>query len=86
MTTDTAIRRDAPGANKQSRLEAAAHSRARPAGAALARDEPRGLLYRTDVGGPTPDRAHRLLVGGLDRIWTRYDAQPRHQTLTEAAA
>lgn len=41
--------------------------------AALARDESRGMHFRTDVGGPTPDRAQRLLVGGLDRVWTRYE-------------
>ena len=41
--------------------------------AALARDETRGMHFRTDVGGPTPERAHRLLVGGLDRVWTRYE-------------
>lgn len=41
--------------------------------AALERAENRGMHMRTDVGGPTPERTHRLLVGGLDTVWTRYD-------------
>lgn len=54
--------------------------------AALARDESRGLHMRTDVGGPTPERARRLLVGGLDRVWARYDTGPVAPHRLEIAA
>ena len=54
--------------------------------AALARDETRGMHMRTDTGGPTPERARRLLVGGLDRVWTRFEAPAQKTQLAEAAA
>lgn len=42
--------------------------------AALERAESRGMHRRVDAPELTPERASRLLVGGLDSIWTRYDA------------
>ncbi|HEY0270551.1 MAG TPA: FAD-binding protein [Sphingomonas sp.] len=39
--------------------------------AALARDESRGMHVRTDRPDMAPAQASRLLVGGLDEIWTR---------------
>lgn len=39
--------------------------------AAQARNETRGIHYRDDARQPDPAQAHRLLVGGLDRVWTR---------------
>jgi succinate dehydrogenase/fumarate reductase flavoprotein subunit len=43
--------------------------------AALARDESRGMHERTDTPGKRPEQARRLLVGGLDEVWTRPEAQ-----------
>lgn len=42
--------------------------------AALARDESRGMHERTDAPERRPGPARRLLVGGLDDIWTRPEA------------
>ncbi len=42
--------------------------------AALARDESRGMHIRTDRPETAPDKAHRLLTGGLDRVWARPEA------------
>ncbi|HKY80157.1 MAG TPA: FAD-binding protein, partial [Sphingobium sp.] len=53
--------------------------------AALTRRESRGLHMRTDTPGIDPALGQRLLAGGLDRIWTRFDA-PHPISLTEAAA
>jgi len=41
--------------------------------AALARPETRGMHRRTDRPDVDPGWGHRLLVGGLDRVWTRPD-------------
>lgn len=39
--------------------------------AALARTESRGMAKRLDFPGQDPDQHHRLVTGGLDRIWVR---------------
>ncbi|MEI9891683.1 MAG: FAD-binding protein, partial [Caulobacteraceae bacterium] len=41
--------------------------------AALARTESRGMHQRTDVSAMVPGQAHRLLTGGLERVWTRFE-------------
>jgi succinate dehydrogenase/fumarate reductase flavoprotein subunit len=41
---------------------------------ALERRESRGMHSRSDAPELAPERAHRLLVGGLHKIWARYDA------------
>ena len=41
--------------------------------AALARAESRGMHVRSDAPGLAPEGARRLLVGGLDHLWTRHD-------------
>ena len=43
--------------------------------AALARDESRGMHEREDAPGQKPGQARRLLVGGLDEVWTRPEAE-----------
>jgi succinate dehydrogenase/fumarate reductase flavoprotein subunit len=43
--------------------------------AALAREESRGMHERTDLPERRPENARRLLIGGLDDIWTRLEAQ-----------
>jgi succinate dehydrogenase/fumarate reductase flavoprotein subunit len=48
--------------------------------AALARRETRGLHARADAPDLAPGGARRLLVGGLDTVWTRYET-PAAQTL-----
>jgi succinate dehydrogenase/fumarate reductase flavoprotein subunit len=44
--------------------------------AALARTESRGMHQRTDAPTMAPAQARRLLVGGLDRVWTRFESPP----------
>ncbi|MFD2427858.1 hypothetical protein ACFSUK_05785 [Sphingobium scionense] len=39
--------------------------------AALTRDESRGMHMRIDRPGTDPAQQSRLLVAGLDRVWTR---------------
>jgi succinate dehydrogenase/fumarate reductase flavoprotein subunit len=41
--------------------------------AALARTESRGMHVRTDALTPLPDFERRLLTGGLEDVWTRYE-------------
>ncbi|MBV9510162.1 MAG: FAD-binding protein [Caulobacteraceae bacterium] len=47
--------------------------------AALARDETRGMHMRTDAPATAPHLARRLLVGGLDKVWTRYETIAQHE-------
>jgi succinate dehydrogenase/fumarate reductase flavoprotein subunit len=51
--------------------------------AALRRTESRGLSLRADYPSPDPDLARRLVVGGLETVWSRYEAAAGS---TEAAA
>jgi succinate dehydrogenase/fumarate reductase flavoprotein subunit len=53
--------------------------------AALKRDESRGMHMRIDAPLTKPERARRLLTGGLDRIWTRFDIAPRDAEVEIAA-
>jgi succinate dehydrogenase/fumarate reductase flavoprotein subunit len=41
--------------------------------AALARNESRGMHLRDDAPGRRDEYARRLLVGGLDKVWTRFE-------------
>ncbi|WP_434405468.1 FAD-dependent oxidoreductase [Sphingobium sp. DN12] len=50
--------------------------------AALARDESRGMHMRIDRPGTDPAQQSRLLVAGLDRVWTR----PERPAAREIAA
>jgi len=56
--------------------------------AALARTESRGMHIRSDAPGLALDGARRLLVGGLDHLWTRYDKRQdsRHDTRRDSGA
>jgi succinate dehydrogenase/fumarate reductase flavoprotein subunit len=42
--------------------------------AALARDESRGMHQREDAPEQKKEQARRLLIGGLDEVWTRPEA------------
>lgn len=52
--------------------------------AALARAESRGMHQRLDAPQPRPELAHRLVTGGLHRVWRRAD--PVAQAAAEALA
>lgn len=54
--------------------------------AALARRESRGMHMRTDAPGTDPALGQRLLTGGLDRIWTRFETPSSFRQATGAAA
>lgn len=43
--------------------------------AALARDESRGMHQREDAPEQKAEQARRLLIGGLDQLWTRPETQ-----------
>ncbi len=45
--------------------------------AALAREESRGMHLRADAPASSAEFASRLLVGGLDHLWTRYETDVR---------
>jgi succinate dehydrogenase/fumarate reductase flavoprotein subunit len=52
--------------------------------AAEVRNESRGMHWRDDAPGRRDDFARRLLVGGIDRIWARFE-QPQRMKLESAA-
>jgi succinate dehydrogenase/fumarate reductase flavoprotein subunit len=54
--------------------------------AALDRNETRGLQLRADAPNLSPEGGRRLLVGGLDQVWTRYEGAIRSTATVEAAA
>jgi len=54
--------------------------------AALARTETRGMHKRLDHPAADPARRHRLLVGGLDDLWTAADPVRPHTPLDLAVA
>jgi succinate dehydrogenase/fumarate reductase flavoprotein subunit len=47
---------------------------------ARARDESRGMHIRDDAPGQNDEYARRLLVGGLDQVWTRFERTPHSET------
>ena len=53
--------------------------------AASTREESRGMHSRTDAPETRPETASRLLVGGLDEVWTRYEHQPARSPEVEPA-
>jgi len=53
--------------------------------AAHARNESRGMHMRVDKPTADPAQESRLLVGGLDRVWTRFE-NSEHRSCVEIAA
>jgi len=56
------------------------------ASAALVRNETRGMHARADAPHLAPDGARRLLVGGVDSIWTRFETAGAQADLSDIAA
>jgi succinate dehydrogenase/fumarate reductase flavoprotein subunit len=50
--------------------------------AALAREESRGIHMRADAPAISAELASRLLVGGLEHLWTRYETEVRAKGVT----
>ncbi|MGW6564044.1 FAD-binding protein [Streptomyces sp. NPDC054975] len=50
--------------------------------AALARTETRGMAKRLDHPELDPAQRHRVVTGGVDRVWTRHDPVPPFQEVT----
>jgi succinate dehydrogenase/fumarate reductase flavoprotein subunit len=53
--------------------------------AALVRSETRGLHARADAPELALDRARRLLVGGLESVWSRFESPARQPVTPEVA-
>jgi len=53
--------------------------------AALAREESRGMHQRVDAPQTLRDGDRRLLVGGIDQVWTRYETPAVRPVMAEAA-
>jgi succinate dehydrogenase/fumarate reductase flavoprotein subunit len=70
------LRGDGPNLVKARETAALVASARWCTGAALARNESRGMHQRTDV--PVEDARFnaRLIVGGLDRVWSRLEQAP----------
>jgi succinate dehydrogenase/fumarate reductase flavoprotein subunit len=54
------------------------------AAAALAREESRGMHQRVDAPQTLQESGRRLLTGGLDQVWTRYETAPARPVPAEA--
>lgn len=76
---------DTPRARMELRATAAMAATARWCNAAaIARRETRGIAVRVDMPDRDAAQAHRLLVGGLDHVWTR-PSTPATRTLETIA-
>ncbi|CAN7375761.1 FAD-binding protein [Phenylobacterium sp. LjRoot225] len=86
--TELALLRQAQGLDQVAARETAALlATARwSTNAALARNESRGLHFRADAPETSLEGARRLVVGGLDTVWTRYEAPAGRPLAAEAAA
>lgn len=63
----------------------AAHARWMYA-SALARTETRGMAKRLDFPAQDPEQHHRIVTGGLDRVWTRTEPLTSAPTASTAPA